>query len=100
MECYFTAAAEKDLQDIGDYIAAGSPSRALAFVTALRRQCARLCDFPLAYPLRPALAENLRVMVFRRYLVCYTAHPDRVVIERMGSRDIQALFQARTRDDE
>ena len=37
MHCFFTPAAESDLEEIGDYIAADSPARALLFVQQLRR---------------------------------------------------------------
>lgn len=97
MRCIVTAAAEADLEAIGDYIAEHNPARAVSFVRELRKRCRRLREFPQAYPLHAELAEvapNVRVMAFRQYLVCYTAHPDRVVIERItqGSRDLQRLF--------
>lgn len=94
--CYFTPAAETDLEDIGDYIAEDNPSRAKSFVRELRERCEKLCDFPLAYPLRPNLGANVRVLAYRGYLICYTAHADgRLVIERIseGSRNIEALFR-------
>jgi toxin ParE1/3/4 len=95
MLCYFTPAGVSDLEEIGDYIAEDSPARARAFVHELRQRCERLCDFPYAYPLRPDVAPDIRVMTFRHYLICYTVHSDRVVIERVtqGSRDLAALFQ-------
>jgi toxin ParE1/3/4 len=95
MRCYFTPAAESDLEEIGDYIAEDRPVRAQIFVRQLRQRCQELSDFPKAYPLRPELAADIRVMTFRHYLVCYTVHPDRVLIERIvqGSRDMQALFR-------
>ncbi len=95
MRCTFTPAAEGDLEEIGDYIAEDRPDRARTFVRQLRQRCQELCDFPKAYPLRSDLAPDIRVMAFRHYLVCYTVHADRVVIERIvqGSRDMQALFR-------
>jgi toxin ParE1/3/4 len=95
MHCFFTPAAESDLEEIGDYIAADSPARALLFVQQLRKRCQELCGFPKAYPLRSDLAPDIRVMAFRHYLICYSLHPDRVVIERIvqGSRDVQVLFR-------
>ncbi len=94
--CYFTPAAEGDLEEIGDYIAGDNPGRARSFVRELRERCEKLCNFPRSYPLRPSLGSDVRVMAYRGYLICYTAHDDgRVVIERVseGSRDLAALFQ-------
>lgn len=94
--CYFTPAAEADLEWIGDYIASDNPVRARSFVRELRERCEKLCDFPRSYPLRPILGADVRVMVYRGYVVCYTGHDDgRVVIERVleGSREIEALFR-------
>lgn len=98
MRCIFTLAAEADLEAIGDYIAKDNPARARSFVRELRKRCRQLREFPNAYPLRAELAEvapYVRVMMFRHYLVCYTVHPDRVVIERVteGSRDVWGLFK-------
>jgi toxin ParE1/3/4 len=95
MRCFFTPAAESDLEEIGDYAAEDSTGRALVFVQQLRTRCQELCSFPKAYPVHPVLAPDIRVMAFRHYLVCYTLHPDRVVVERImqGSRDLQMLFR-------
>jgi plasmid stabilization system protein ParE len=49
----FTVQAERDLEEIGDYIAAANPSRALAFVQAIRDHCERIAAAPSGYPAHP-----------------------------------------------
>ena len=56
----FTVQAELDLEEIGDYIAADDPSRALAFVRAIRGHCGRIAAAPCGYPAHPELGGNLR----------------------------------------
>jgi toxin ParE1/3/4 len=54
----FTAQAELDLEEIGDYIAADNPSRALAFVQAIREHCKRIAAAPSGYPRTRSLAKT------------------------------------------
>jgi len=46
MCCFFTPAAERDLEEIGDYIAMDGPARALLFAHQLRRPVRSLAAFP------------------------------------------------------
>ncbi len=48
-----TAAAEADLEAIGDYIAQDNPARALSFVREHSRSCMSLADMPEAWPIIP-----------------------------------------------
>jgi toxin ParE1/3/4 len=52
--------AERDLEAIGDYIAADNPPRAQSFIAELRTQCAAIAKAPLAYRARPELGEGIR----------------------------------------
>mgnify|MGYP000007450059 FL=1 len=49
----FTAAAEADLEGIGDYIARDNPVRATSFVLELARACLDLAAMPKAWPVVP-----------------------------------------------
>jgi toxin ParE1/3/4 len=51
MRVVISAAAEADLETIGDWIARHSPARALSFVLELRNNCASLADAPEGYAL-------------------------------------------------
>jgi toxin ParE1/3/4 len=83
-----------DLEAIGDYIANDNPKRALSFLHELRDRCRAIVRYPRAAPLRPELGTDMRMVVFRDYLIFYRHSPGRVVIERVlhGARDIQGLF--------
>jgi toxin ParE1/3/4 len=44
--------------------------------------------------LRPELGQAIRSVLFGRYVIFYTAHPDEIRIERLlhGSRDIPNVY--------
>lgn len=46
MRLTLTPLAEQDLEAIGDYIAADSPTRAVSFICELRAQCQRIARLP------------------------------------------------------
>ena len=96
MSCVFSPLAESDLESIGDYIARDNPQRAVSFVLELKEQCSKICDMPLAFPLRPELGEGFRMVVFKSYLIFYRAFEKTVRIERVlhGARNIQVLFDS------
>lgn len=96
MRLSFSPRAEADLEEIGDYIALDSPVRALNFVRELRSQAARVVVAPKACPMRPDLAPDIRMLVFRSYLVFYRALDHEVRIERIlhSSRDLPGVFGA------
>jgi toxin ParE1/3/4 len=93
--CAFTPLAEQDLEEIGDDIAKRNPRRAASFVRELRQRCQKIAQIPLAAPLGPELGQGVRVIVFRRYLICYAVRDDgQIVIERIvhGARRLVDLF--------
>lgn len=95
MRCRFTPLAEADLEAIGDYVAKDNPRRALTFVQEMRERCRKIVHMPRAAPLRPELGDGIRIVTFRRYLICYSEHDgDQVVIERIvhGARNLKSLF--------
>jgi toxin ParE1/3/4 len=44
----FSRQAELDLEEIGDFIAADNPDRAVTFVREIRAHCVRIAKSPLA----------------------------------------------------
>lgn len=96
MSCVFSPLAESDLEGIGDYIARDNPQRAISFVLELKEQCEKICDIPLAFPLRSELGEGFRMVVFKSYLIFYRDFENTVRIERIlhGARNIQVLFNS------
>lgn len=84
MRLLFAAAAEHDLEGIGDYIARDDPTRALSFVSELREACRGLVPFPRRFPSLPGNdGADRRQRVYGRYLITYLVEDDRVVILRV-----------------
>jgi toxin ParE1/3/4 len=94
MELVFDRRAERDLEDIGDFIAKDNPTRAVSFVREIRDHCARLLQFPEAARLHPELGEGVRVSVYRRYLVFHAVENDVLRIRRVihGARNLDDLI--------
>lgn len=93
MAVTLSPAAERDIEEIGDYIHADNPSAALHFVGKLRDRCQRLAHAPRGGRLRPELGDGLRSVPFGHYVIFYTLAGDEVRIERIlhGARDIETL---------
>jgi toxin ParE1/3/4 len=87
--------AERELEEISDWIARDSPKQAVLFVKALRHQAMALGEQPRAFPLLPrAEVLNIRRCVFRGYLIFYRIHQDRAEILHIlhGARDVDRLL--------
>jgi len=96
MRYRFSRQARADIEEIGDFIAADNPVRAVAFIGELRAHCRRLVDFPDAAPVRPDIGEGVRMAVHGRHLILYVVHhPDLLEIRRVvhGARDLDGLLK-------
>ncbi|NGM44535.1 type II toxin-antitoxin system RelE/ParE family toxin [Rhodobacter sp. SGA-6-6] len=90
-----TAAAEADLEAIGDYIARDNPMRALSFVQELYRCCMELAEMPKAWPVMPRYEHHgIRRRVQGRYLIFYRIGEDRITILHVlnGAMDVEAVL--------
>lgn len=90
-----SAAAEADLEAIGDWIATESPQRAIFFVAELRRSCTELAFEPLMYSLVPRYeAAAIRRRVHGNYLIFYRVVGERVEIIHIlrGARDYETIL--------
>ena len=90
-----TAAAEADLEAIGDYIAQDNPVRALSFVRELSRSCLELADMPEAWPAIPRYEHpGVRRRVHGRYLIFYRVAEGRITILQVlnGAMDVEAIL--------
>ncbi|MBM4285918.1 MAG: type II toxin-antitoxin system RelE/ParE family toxin [Deltaproteobacteria bacterium] len=96
MQCLFSVVAERNLEEIGDYIARDHPERAVSFIQEILEYCLKITAHPEAAPLRPELGEGIRLAPFGRYLIFYTVHADHVRVERIihSARNITHLFKA------
>ena len=99
VHCLFSALAERDLEEIADYIARENPQRALAFIGEIRERCQHILTFPAAAPLHEELGAGIRIIPFGRYLIFYTAHPKAIRVERIlaGSRLLSSAIILRTK---
>lgn len=78
--------AERDLEDLFDYIRRDSPSRAAKFLSRIDRTVSRLARFPLsgAVPRDPYLKrKGYRILVVENYLVFYRQEREGVFIYRI-----------------
>ena len=97
MIVHLQPAAIRDLEQIGDYIAADNPQRALSFVRELRAACLELGELPRAFPVVPRYAEQgVRYRVSGNYLIFYriAEQEARVDVLRVvhGARDWVGTF--------
>jgi plasmid stabilization system protein ParE len=84
----FTAAAEADLESIGDYIARDNPVRGLSFVR-------ELADMPEAWPVVPRFEHHgIRRRVHGRYLIFYRIGADRITVLHIlnGAMNVEAIL--------
>ncbi len=72
MRVVFSAAAEGDLESIGDYIARDSPRRALVFLDEIRQACGLLSAHPARFPIAPhAGGRRIRRRVLGPYMIYF-----------------------------
>lgn len=91
----FSAEAETDLEAIGDYIARGSPNRALTFIRELKAHATHIADMPLGYPLVPRYEQSgIRRCVHGNYLIFFKVGSDRIEIVHIlhGAMDYAAIL--------
>ena len=75
------AEAKRDLEEIGDRIAADNPERALSFVRELREACLGLDDHPHRFPLLPGCeSHGVRHRVHGNYLIFHRVEADEVLV--------------------
>ena len=90
-----TRAAERDLEEIAQRIAADNPQRAVSFVRELRGACLGLADFLDRFPLVPRYERHgIRRRVHGNYLIFYRSEPDTVVVLHIlhGATDYAAVL--------
>ncbi len=95
MRTFLSRLAERDLEEIADYIARDDPRRALSFLDELRAHCARIGEAPLAFPVRAELGAGVRSSLHGRYVIFFRAGKDRVLVLRVlhAARDLPNQFR-------
>lgn len=66
-----TAPAERDLADIGDYIALDNPVRAASFIDEIEARFAEIAEQPMHYRLRDEVLPGVRAAPHGRYLIYF-----------------------------
>lgn len=86
--------AERDLEEIGDYIARDSPRRDVDFIRGIRERCEAIAAAPRRAPLRDDISAGVRMVVHGHYLVFYRVTGAEIRVERIlhGARDIRRLL--------
>jgi toxin ParE1/3/4 len=94
MKLIFSPASERDLEEIGDYIARDNPERAISFLNELQELCNRISEMPSAFPKRDDIEPGLKMGVHGNYLILFHTERDTVRIERIvhGARRLQDLI--------
>ena len=87
--------AERDLEDIADYIAKDNPARAMTFVQELRAAALSLGDFPNRYPLLAKYEhQGVRKCPYEKYLIFYTIEADQIAIAHIlnSTQDYETIL--------
>jgi toxin ParE1/3/4 len=86
---YISEQAEHDLEEIADFIALDSPSRAVSFIAEVREHCQRAATSPLIYPRRPEIGSEVRVCFHGSYLIFFEPAAEGIVVLRIlhGARN-------------
>ncbi len=94
-EVVFSRVAERDLEEIGDFIAGENPVRAVTFVREIRARCEKIALAPRAAPLQEQLLPGVRMVPYGNYLIFYRVIESSVRIERIlhGARNITSLLE-------
>lgn len=81
MKVVFSRNAERELEEIGDWIAQDNPERARSFVADIVRTCKSIGRAPRSYPLVDKQRDpTLRRRIHRNYLIFFDIGPGAVEI--------------------
>lgn len=95
MIVHLTAEAERDLEEIGDWIARDNPTRAVSFIEEIQHTCLDLAEFPERFPLVPCYeSRRVRHRAKGNYLIFYRVETTKVVVLHVlhGAMDYSALL--------
>lgn len=101
MRLRFTPEAERDLEEIADFIAQDNPRRALSFIGELRKHCGEIASAPLSCRARPELDAGLRSSAHGKHVIFVKLVAEEVLIVRIlhGARDLPTLFSETDSDE-
>ncbi len=90
-----TPEAEKDLDEISDFIATDDPVAAIRLLDSIEANCRALAEMPGTGRGREELAANLRSSHVGKYIIFYRPEDEGIEVVRVihGHRDIPRLFE-------
>jgi toxin ParE1/3/4 len=93
-----TPEAEKDLDEITNFIAAGARAAANRLIDGIEAKCQALAEMPGTGRGREELAPNLRSSHVHKYIIFYRLDDEGIEVIRVihGHRDIPKQFQPET----
>ena len=95
MKLVLTDEAQRDLIEIGDYIARDNRQRAVTFVKELRSAMSVLMERPEAFPIVPRYVHlGIRRRLYGNYLIFYRCDDVQIAVIRVlhGARDYESLL--------
>jgi toxin ParE1/3/4 len=95
VKVFITAAADQDIGEIGSWIAADNPKRAISFMLELQKACNAIGDAPKgSVVVQRYVGHDIRRKPYREYLIFYRIKTGVVEVLRVihGARDYSKLF--------
>jgi toxin ParE1/3/4 len=88
------AIAQKDLHEIGAYIARDNPRRAISFAAELVAKIHQIAERPLSFPLRDEWRDGLRCALHGHYQIIFIIKDEQILILRIlhGARNIPDII--------
>ena len=81
-EVVVSAKARADIETIADYIGQDSPVQALRFIETPKTRCLSLSVHPFQGRPAPEIADEVRLLVFRSYVILHRVLDDHAAIDR------------------
>ncbi|WBH15715.1 type II toxin-antitoxin system RelE/ParE family toxin [Sphingomonas radiodurans] len=94
-EVIFSPQSQRDLREVGDYIAQDNPARATTFLGELEAACRSLGEFPSRFPSAPRFGPNARRLNHGRYAIIYEVEGFVTILAIVhGARNLDAFASA------
>lgn len=95
MRYVLSPSLKRDLEEIAEWIAQETPTRALRVIRELRTAIREIAQHPKHYQLRPDIGEDARLAVAGRHVILFWIDGKVVRFERVvyGGRDLPAQFE-------
>ena len=91
----FSADANRELQEIVQYLYERNPLAAHRFLDLVDQRCGLLVEHPLIGRLRPELGQDIRSYAAGNYLIFYVSNTEGIDVYHItyGGRDLSRIFK-------